>query len=287
MLTALKYTFSGHESFPCKALWLKKGYDFVSKENNWNSADSVVKLGVGKNMVSSIRYWMKAFALTTDNSLTDIAHFILNAEKGCDPFLEDIGTLWLLHYLLVSTGEATLYNLFFTRFQRERITFDRQQVVSFVKRCVIEDGKLKAYNENTVKKDVGVLLQNYVQPQRTQTMEDYSSLLIDLDLIRLSSDSKQYTYNIEGKRQLPQDILLYAIVCEKGRDNSVDYDTLQRVGLIFCLNDMELISMLLSLQTIYPQNLRYSDTAGLRQIQFLKEIKSIDILKHYYYGQEL
>lgn len=25
-----KYTFSGHESFPCKTLWLKKGYDFVN-----------------------------------------------------------------------------------------------------------------------------------------------------------------------------------------------------------------------------------------------------------------
>ena len=78
MPTALKYTFSGHESFPCKVLWLKKGYDFVLEENNWNSADSVVKLGVGKNMVSSIRYWMRAFVLITDKSLTDIAHFILN-----------------------------------------------------------------------------------------------------------------------------------------------------------------------------------------------------------------
>ena len=26
---AITYKFSGHESFPCKSLWLKKGYDFV------------------------------------------------------------------------------------------------------------------------------------------------------------------------------------------------------------------------------------------------------------------
>ncbi len=25
-----KYTFSGHESFQCKSLWLKKGFDFVN-----------------------------------------------------------------------------------------------------------------------------------------------------------------------------------------------------------------------------------------------------------------
>ena len=53
-----KYVFSGHESFSCKQLWLKKGYDFLVNGNNFNAPDSVVKLGVGKNMVSSIRYWL-------------------------------------------------------------------------------------------------------------------------------------------------------------------------------------------------------------------------------------
>lgn len=27
-----RYIFSGHESFPSKSLWLKKGYDFVVQE---------------------------------------------------------------------------------------------------------------------------------------------------------------------------------------------------------------------------------------------------------------
>ena len=53
---ALKYTFSGHESFPCKSLWLKKGYDFVIQEKDFNSPNAVVDLGVGKNMVSSIKW---------------------------------------------------------------------------------------------------------------------------------------------------------------------------------------------------------------------------------------
>lgn len=243
MSNTIKYTFSGHESFSCKTLWLKKGYDFVKESGNWNDADSVVKLGVGKNMVASIRYWMRAFGLTQNDALTDIADYIFDTDSGKDPFIEDLGTLWLLHYLLVSTGEATLYKLLFTRFQRERSSFEREHLVSFVKRTMTEDGKIKTYNENTVKKDVGVLLQNYVQPQRMQSMEDYSSLLIDLDLIRQSVDGKQYVFNIEGKRQLPLVILLFAITKEKGDDNSVDYDTLQNIGNMFCLNDMELITM--------------------------------------------
>lgn len=285
MSNITKYTFSGHESFPCKTLWLKKGYDFVKEHGNWNDADSVVKLGVGKNMVASIRYWMRAFGLTQNDVLADIANYIFDSDNGKDPFIEDLGTLWLLHYLLVSTGEATLYKLIFTRFQRERLTFEREHLVSFVKRTMTEDGRLKTYNENTVKKDVGVLLQNYVQPQKPQSMEDYSSLLIDLDLIRQSQDGKQYTFNVEGKRQLPLVILLFAIVNEKGDDNSVDYDTLQTIGNMLCLNDMEIINMLMALQVKYPDLLRYSDTAGLRQVQFLKNVSSEQVLT-YYYGDE-
>lgn len=52
--TQIKFTFSGHESFQCRQLWLKKGYDFVNKKKSFNDEDAVVELGVGKNMVSSI-----------------------------------------------------------------------------------------------------------------------------------------------------------------------------------------------------------------------------------------
>lgn len=43
-MSVTKYTFSGHESFTCKTLWLKKGYDFIRNNNNFNSPDSVVEL---------------------------------------------------------------------------------------------------------------------------------------------------------------------------------------------------------------------------------------------------
>lgn len=36
----MKYTFSGHESFPCK-----NGYDFMTTRRNFNSPDAVVQLG--------------------------------------------------------------------------------------------------------------------------------------------------------------------------------------------------------------------------------------------------
>lgn len=280
-MSSKRYTFSGHESFTCKTLWLKKGYDFINKDYNFNAPDAVVQLGVGKNMVASIRYWMRAFGMTKNDELTTLATYLLDTENGKDPFIEDLGTLWLLHFMLVSCEEATLYNWLFVRLQKERKIFDRQNVVSFVHRLMVEDGKQSIYNENTVKKDIGVLLQNYVLPQKSKALDDYSALLIDLDLIR-TTDGKTYIFNIEGKRQIPWEIFLYAIINMKGKDNTVSYDLLQDIGLMFCMNDMEVIDMCKAIESHKRNNVRYSDTAGIRQLQFIDELNSEDILNEYY-----
>lgn len=279
---ANKYTFSGHESFTCKTLWLKKCYDFIKQNYDFNAPDAVVQLGVGKNMVASIRYWMRAFGLIQNDELQWIADYIFDSSHGKDPFIEDLGTLWLLHFLLVSTGEATLYNLLFTQLQKERKVFDRQHVLNFVKRLMTEDNKQNLYNENTVKKDIGTLLLNYVMPQKSKALDDYSSLLIDLDLIRLDADGKSYIFNIEGKRQIPWQIFLYAVLSMKGNDNTVSYDLLQEIGLTFCMSDMEVIDMCKIIETHQADDVRYSDTAGIRQLQFINEVSSEIVLNEYY-----
>lgn len=61
MFISDNYKFSGHESFPCKSLWLKKGYDYDEDNGDFNDPLAVVNLGVGKNMVGAIRYWLKAW----------------------------------------------------------------------------------------------------------------------------------------------------------------------------------------------------------------------------------
>lgn len=62
----IRYSFSGHESFYCKSLWHKKGYDFISENKDFNAPNAVVELGVGKNMVSSLRFWMRSFGLLNE-----------------------------------------------------------------------------------------------------------------------------------------------------------------------------------------------------------------------------
>lgn len=285
----LKYTFSGHESFPCKSLWLKKGYDFMIHEGDFNNPNAVVDLGVGKNMVSSIRYWLKVFGIFNSNGVTRLGEYLFDDNHGRDRFLEDLASLWLLHFTLVFSGEASLYQMFFIDFQKERKRFNRNQVVDNVQRRLREEDKENYFNPNTVRKDVGVLLQNYCLPRRNSyTNEDFSSLLIDLDLIRHNEDrdnkedKSEYFFNMEGKRQVTPEIFFYGLLQMKGEDNTIPYDVLQTLGLIFCMTDLETIEMLKYLSKKYSNYVTYSDVAGIRQMQFTNEIEPFMVLDDYY-----
>ena len=280
-----KYTFSGHESFPCKSLWLKKGYDYVVEGNDFNSPEAVIGLGVGKNMVASIRFWLKAFGISDNDVLTDLGNYLFDESKGKDKYLEDIATLWLLHFNLVFSEEATIYKMFFCGVQKERTRFEREQVLTYVKLRMAEAGKMTLFNANTVKKDVGVLLQNYCLPRKPQSNEDFSSLLIDLDLIRQNSEGKGYYFNVDGKRQVTKEIFLYGLLKlrEQEGDNSIPFNTIQeRVGLVFCMQDFETIKMLKQIASEYSQYIAYSDVAGIKQIQFIKDLDVKEVLDNCY-----
>ena len=76
------------------------------KERNFNDPEAVSDLGVGKNMVSAINYWTKSFGIIDDSSKpTELGEFLFGKNPK-DEFLEDIGSLWLLHYSLISLGEG-------------------------------------------------------------------------------------------------------------------------------------------------------------------------------------
>ena len=278
----IRYTFSGHESFYCKSLWLKKGYDFVSDNNDFNAPDAVVKLGVGKNMVATIRYWLRAFGLMEDGRITEIANYIFGDENGKDPYIEDLGTLWLLHYLLVKTELASIYKLFFVDFHREKNNeFTKDQLQLFLKRKNGETRYANLYNENTVRRDISVLLQNYVIPQKEKPNEDFLALLINLNLIKQAEDRSLY-FNTKGKTELIPEIFLYAIIEDKKDDNAISFDRLMDLALVFCLSKTELIDTILLLVEKYPNSLRYTDDGGIRQLFFLQEIDKNEILEQYY-----
>jgi hypothetical protein len=281
----IRYSFSGHESFYCKSLWLKKGYDFISENKDFNAPNAVVELGVGKNMVSSIRFWMRAFGLYDEGNPTLIADYLFNSQNGKDLYIEDLGTLWLLHYLLIKTELASIYKLFFIDFHREKNDeFTREQLQYFLKRKNAETPYGHLYNENTVKRDIGVLLQNYVMPQQDKPNEDFSALLINLNLVK-HSEYKTFYFNIKGKNELTPEIFFYAIIDDKKDEQIVSFDRLMDLALVFCLTKAELIDTIQLLAQKYPKVLRYTDDGGIKQLFFLEEIDKTKVLEIYYSKQ--
>lgn len=176
-------------------------------------------------------------------------------------------------------------------FQRERKVFDREHILNFVKRKLTEAQKETAFNENTVKRDIATLLLNYCLPKKPQSNDEYSTLLLDLDLIRQTDKTDKhdqqnnfdYYFNIEGKRKVTDEIFLFAvIVANEGNTKVIDYELLQEIGLIFCMTDLETIDMLKSLTEKYPEYLSYTDHAGMRYISIQKPLEPIEILNNYY-----
>lgn len=107
--------FSGHESFACRYAWLPKAYRALV-ENPATFGDverAMVSLGVGKNMVRSIRFWVEVMGVATpqrDRTLlpTHFAESVLDKD-GFDPYLEDVRTLWLLHWNVSSRMDEPLF----------------------------------------------------------------------------------------------------------------------------------------------------------------------------------
>ena len=82
-----KNRFSGHQTFAFRYGWLEKGYRFA-QDGKFSDENAIVALGVGKNMVESIKYWCEMTGVISNGELTEFAHNLLG-EKGWDPFLED------------------------------------------------------------------------------------------------------------------------------------------------------------------------------------------------------
>ena len=278
----MKPIFSGHETFKCKTHWLKRGYDFILNNNNFNADDAVIHLGVGKNMVSSIKFWMKAFGfINEENSINNIAEYLLDNNKGKDPFFEDMGTLWLLHFLLINTNYSTIYRTTFVDFHRLRNEIDKTKLQNFIKVICFKEQYTKLYNEKTIKKDIDVLLHNYYC-QGKDSIEEQNALLAPLNLIRSGVEKDSYIFNYKNQNNIPAEIFLYAILKSKGDTNSISFELLQELSLIFCLDNNELLELTERVCSLYPTDIIFSDNSGIKELQFKKQFNELEVLNTYY-----
>lgn len=293
--------FSGHETFHCRQQWLFKGvnaYEEHEGQSFFGSDQALIELGVGKNMVRSIQYWLRSMTLTNhEGELTEIAKLLFNINTG-DPYLEKEGTIWLLHYLLCSAEHASIYNLVFREYfhDRARETFTKGQLVNFLNRKFQENNNTsESITSKTLDNDIKVFLKSYLPPkQREKSFEDdFSALFIDLDLLREVTSQGEFneqTYKLhrDVRTSIPEEVFLYAILMEsqKGdrvRESGVSFDELNlSVGSIFSMSVDGLEMQIEKICEKFPSYVVYSSNSGVKELQFKKELNPLKLLEDYY-----
>lgn len=297
-----RLSFTGHQTFAFRYAWLPKGVNAVKTNDAiFFEDDALVELGVGKNMVDSIRFWCEALDLIEVNgvarkgALTPLGELLFGRDRrsnGKDPYLEDPGTLWLLQWQLASRPEvASTWHLAFTRWGRA--IFTRDQLVRWILRIAVASTASRS-SEGSIKRDVDVFLRTYLpaeQDRRRPIEDSFDCPLAELGLIRQLDDG-YFQFNVGSKLSLPVEVLAYTIAqfwSEVAPNQEVI--NIERLlydpgspGGAFKLNDKALVPMLEQLPK--EAGMRYDETAGLRQLTREKKgaVRPFDLLQNYYAG---
>ena len=284
------YSFARHETFHIRTGWLRKGLNALKEnEHIFLEEDAMEELGIGKNMVSSLRYWLQATGLTKEEynsrrqkiqKKTDLAKKILKYDK----YFEDPATFWILHYNIVKNESklATTWHWFFNYFNY--IKFDQELFIDQLKKFIRRTGE-KMPAESSLKKDFNVFTRMYLYDSDDNRSPESSleSPFTDLKLLYKSEDNK-YKINNPGSDNLPSDILFYCLLDSIENNNlSINIDhalnNINSVGNIFKLTPTIFYNYLNELEE--KEYLRVDKQAGLDSITILEDSKE-NVLKSYY-----
>lgn len=275
--TKATYGFSGHETFPFRLGWLHKGILAVKENPSVFSCDeSIVTLGVGKNMVRSIRHWCTTLGLIQEVTRgsyepTNMGNFLFSTE-GTDPYLEDIGTLWLLHWKLAThqTRATTWYYVFN---QMNRPEFSKLGLNKELIRMV-ESNNSKPPSIKTLERDIDCFVRTYATPHKTFSEENIECALIELNILKDFDESVRLSRG--DKATLPDLIFISSLIDffnKVGRGSRTM--SAERIihsegspGRVFVLDDNSVIQRLERLEELTNGEVIYDSTAGMRQVLF-------------------
>ncbi len=294
-----KVGFGRHETFILRYSWLTKGFQALQADSEvFSSAESTVTLGVGKNMVNSIRYWLLASRLiepAEDKGFqpTPLGSAIFD-ENGYDPYLEDEATIWLIHWLLATNPErATAWFWFFNQFHKPE--FVSQEVAMSLYDFAFQRHLKSA--ATTVKSDAAIVLRMYARSKgngRTTLEEALDSPLSQLNLISQSPGGRRYMSRPSDREGLPTYIFGYAIaelfdvmgVKELPiEDLMYSKDGYPSPGAVFRLTESALITKLEKLMHDVPDIFQIRETAGIHQVYLLEKVNPKLFLELHYESQ--
>lgn len=287
--------FRGHETFFIRKGWLYKGMSNVVREPGvfqGTAGNPMDVLGIGANMVKSLRYWLIASKLTSEpksgkrnQELTELGKIIYEN----DPYMEEIGSIWLVHYMLASNeDEATAWYLFFNEFNKTE--FDEEDfhscVVKYIRMC--EDTAMPS--DRAIDDDFTCVVNTYVprirlNPAKVHPESNIDCPLGELELVDVVDKKKGiFKKSVPKPNMLPDLILLAAIINANEGAKEIRISTLQneknQIGKLLNLDSISLINALYKLEkTGYIKVIR---TAGLDVIQITTNMSFCDCVKAYY-----
>ncbi|HEX3151490.1 MAG TPA: DUF4007 family protein [Gemmataceae bacterium] len=292
------YTFSGHETFALRYPWLKKGYDAVLDDPDvFLRDDAITTLGVGKNMVRSIRHWCLAAGVLEEDpsSRTALRPSQLGrqllSDGGLDPYLEDPATLWLIHWQIASNrSRATTW--FWTLSHFHEPEFTREALASALfKWTQTLSGKQVA--ESSVKRDVEVFLRTYCPSRHAKgnTAEDTLDCpLIDLGLVIQPGGSSSFRFQRGSQLGLPENVLLFAVLrfwdAFAPTAETLAVPDLARQpgspGRLFKVDESALAARLEGIERRTGGAISFADTAGMPQLYRRERIDANELLGEAY-----
>ena len=299
-----RVSFSGHETFPFRYPWLKKAVDATDADPHaFEVNDAMVKLGVGKNMVSSIRHWGLVTGMLENAprpsgssgsrrrplAPSELGRSLL-LDGGWDPFLEDPGTLWLLHWQLVSRPErATTWWWVFNRYPGT--IFTRADIREALETLGAQSGWTR-FTSASLKRDIDVFVRTYAPVRRRNVLleDTLDCPLVELGVIRPTSQQQAFVLVRSGHESLPDEVFAYALAEYLQRQPSkVQTVTLEELafgdgapGRAFCLDEPGLLGRLDRIEALTEGGIMFDETAGLKQIYAHSAPEPTALLRRYY-----
>lgn len=285
--------FRAHETFSIRKGWLSKGMKqvvldpalFVGKERN-----PMDVLGIGANMVKSLRYWLPAVGLSESpkgkgtQHLTDFGRIVY----ACDPYIEEIGTLWLLHYNLVKQLDAaTSWFFFFNHFQLSE--FGKEDFTA----ALANYAKMNGGGEiplRSLEDDFNCIINTYMPRYKTAPAKDEPESNMDCPLSELGLvdylNKKERTYKkaIPAAHTIDPLIAVAVIVDNADGRTEIPLSEIQNkernIGRVFNLDTISLLTVLNAAERAgYVEVVR---TAGLDLLHITTPNTFLECVQQYY-----
>jgi hypothetical protein len=293
-----KASFGRHETFALRYSWLTKGFQTFNDNKNrdiFSSDEAPIELGVGKNMVNAIKYWLRASSMLVDTDKGLMASELgkaIFANDGWDPYLEDEATLWLIHWRLATNAElATAWYWFFNCYHKAEFTSEdaAESLADFVRNNFT--GK---HSERTVKQEVAMVLRMYCLPKGNlkSLEESLDAPLTSLKLVTAVEGSYTYRSYANLQPSLPVGLIGYAaneVFNQRKVENLPIADLMYgqengiALGSVFRLTENALLAKLENLVKAYPNIFQINETSGINQLYRQdRNAVSLDFLRQHY-----